>query len=221
MKKENKYPSPVEGEGTRRVGEGEKKANSLLCPLIRALPTFSLRGRRHSGFTLIELLVVVLIIGILAAIALPMYQKAVEKSRAMQGLALIKTFGEAADRYVLANGTYPSSLEDLDVSLPADFTGTEKYYAQTVNPRSNGTWSIGLENSPQFSTGAYAVHIGLLKGKYKGGGFSYYLKDYLEVKAHHVYCIEVSGQITPAGVFCGKVFNAPLGHSSGVRLYPL
>ncbi len=57
------------------------------------------------GFTLIEVLVVVLIIGILAAVALPQYQKAVWKSR----MAQVFTFGasaqQALDLYVLEHGT--------------------------------------------------------------------------------------------------------------------
>lgn len=67
------------------------------------------------GFTLIELLVVVLIIGILSAVALPQYQKAVLKSRQAQALVIAKSIERNAIEYHLANGAWPASslLPDL------------------------------------------------------------------------------------------------------------
>lgn len=70
------------------------------------------------GFTLIELLVVVLIIGILAAVALPQYQRAVEKSRVMALMPNLRMLKDSLERYYLANGVYPAdSVTDLEVDV--------------------------------------------------------------------------------------------------------
>ena len=74
------------------------------------------------GFTLIELLVVVLIIGILAAIALPQYLRAVEKSRASEALTLLGSIAAAADRVILAS-TDEVVVANEWSSLDLDFEG--------------------------------------------------------------------------------------------------
>ena len=78
------------------------------------------------GFTLIELLVVVLIIGILAAVAVPQYQKVVERSKATEAMSMLSSIAKAYQVYYLANGDYATTFEELDVDIP--FTGNTKFY---------------------------------------------------------------------------------------------
>ncbi|WP_424244516.1 prepilin-type N-terminal cleavage/methylation domain-containing protein [Elusimicrobium posterum] len=75
------------------------------------------------GFTLIELLVVVVIIGILASVAVPQYQKAVSKSRASEIFITLKNIELAQQRYFMSNNEYTADLDDLDIGVP-DITET-------------------------------------------------------------------------------------------------
>ena len=74
----------------------------------------------NKAFTLIEILVVVLIIGILAAIALPKYQTAVEKSIMQEAIVNLKTIAQANDVFFLRNGRYANvnELNELDITIP-------------------------------------------------------------------------------------------------------
>ncbi len=76
------------------------------------------------AFTLIELLVVVLIIGILAAVALPQYQKAVKKASIMQVLPFARAVYDAQQVYFLENGAYAPNVSQLniDISCPKEWT---------------------------------------------------------------------------------------------------
>ena len=75
------------------------------------------------GFTLIELLVVVLIIGILAAVAVPQYQKAVRKARIAEAKIGLKALADASHIWFLEHGNWGwESFEDFDVSVPTETT---------------------------------------------------------------------------------------------------
>ena len=89
------------------------------------------------GFTLIELLVVVLMFGILAAVALSLYQMAVEKSRAAEAVILSRTIADAERIYFLDIGTYAQDITLLDIDIP----GTSVLYEGNPLPYKHKTLS--------------------------------------------------------------------------------
>ena len=90
------------------------------------------------AFTLIELLVVVLIIGILAAVALPQYQFAVGKARAAKLVAMANAVQQAQEAYFLANGEYTNKWDDLAI----DFQGTQSTDGKKLSNSSG--WQLRL-----------------------------------------------------------------------------
>jgi prepilin-type N-terminal cleavage/methylation domain-containing protein len=115
-----------------------------------------------SAFTLIELLVVVLIIGILAAIALPKYQKSTEKTRATEALIILKAISKANDMYFLATDSYTKDMNDLDIEIP----GAKSEVSGLLNRSTTQFFNCGVDNNKTTKRKALCTRLPLVGETY-------------------------------------------------------
>lgn len=178
--------------------------------------------KNQQAFTLIELLVVVLIIGILAAVALPQYQKAVWKSRVAQLWTANKALSTAQEAYFMANGTYATRFDELDIAfdhLPIVSKSEGAITSSNDAVRGNDYLELVVNTNSSSFTGSRAQ---FRKGPYLGGGITTVHQGDSRLVGQ-TWCTESIIPIKTAGDFCKKVmgsFSTPIT-SVGIRFYAL
>ena len=100
-----------------------------------------IHGSRQAAFTLIEMLITLVVLGALAAIAIPSYQAYIERAKRSQAIADISEISMALERFYTLNGTFPGSLAALGGNLPA------------ADPWGNPYQYLGIDVVPPPNTG--------------------------------------------------------------------
>ena len=211
----NKYQTIPESRNRESQPYQKKQAAEM--------PDKGTQAWRNRAFTLIELLVVVLIIGILAAVAVPQYQKAVEKTKATNLLALLKPIAQAVRVYELNNNTFPASLDELDISL-SDKQKT-KFLCNDIGSCSNEEYGIGLYSAMNGYQGVFAVRT---SGNYRGGGFIIFTTiNHQDLQPDTLYCYERAEGDNKfnlnRGDYCKKLFNGTWisSYTTNAKLFSL
>ena len=168
----------------------------------------------NKGFTLIELLVVVLILGILAAMAMPQYFKAVERSRMTEAVTLLSNIASAQQRKYLQINAYAKDYRGLDVA-PAGATGNVYFTKGDVTKGTGGNgFKVTLSTATAYTTGN-ATAERETNGKTNDPGLNYqykltrfYASDLTQCDASkkngQALCADFCGIDTPAATCCSN-----------------
>lgn len=108
-------------------------------------------AKRMAGFTLIEVMIVILILGIIAAIALPSYDNQVARSRRSDCMSVMLGFAQAMEKYYSLNYTYLGAADaGADTGTPAStlypakcpIDGTSVFYNLTIQAATVNSFTL-------------------------------------------------------------------------------
>jgi prepilin-type N-terminal cleavage/methylation domain-containing protein len=113
---------------------------------------------KQSGFTLVELAVVIVIIGVLAAFAVPRFRASVERSKAAESFNYLSAIQAAQERYHARQSTYASEVNDLDIKFTAPKYFTVGTVAAGKTSSLQDSWTLTLTRTGAAAGyGAYTV----------------------------------------------------------------
>lgn len=105
------------------------------------------------SFSVLEIIVVIVIIGILAALGIPQYQKVVERARQTEGLVFLSQVHASQNRYYYEHDyVYPTTSAALDIGLPVP-----KFF-ENLNLDSDGSATVD-RNSQSAGNWEYSIKI--------------------------------------------------------------
>ena len=157
------------------------------------------------GFTLIELLVVVLIIGILSAVAVPQYKKAVKRAQYTHMLAIAHAMVKSSQLYFIEHGDYPNTLDEMEIDFPDFQRKSATKYCQGT--RYSKDICITLNKDFKW------LNINPYPGDRDTSGYRYHMKRYVRYGVTEnvqpgIYCFQGINSIYRDGMCKGKPFQS-------------
>lgn len=118
----------------------------------------SRRTKRRPGFTLIEVMITVAIVGILAAIALPMYFDQVTRSKIIDGTTRLGDYRSKMEKYFMDNRRYVTVAGGAVCGVPDPVPGASDAFQINIAPCTDTTYTITATGRPAYGMSASFVY---------------------------------------------------------------